>query len=167
MEITKQPVLQVVRSPGSQGINCSLAWGDFVSIYDMQKLHELFSLENKVVLLTGAAGSIGRVMAEGFAAVGATMALCDIRMDDIKNIADRIGKNAGCYHLDLLEMDSIKKCVDAVIADFGRIDVLVNCAGINKREGFLDVDESTYDRIMNVNLKGMFFLTQEVVKHMI
>ncbi|MGI6669892.1 MAG: SDR family NAD(P)-dependent oxidoreductase [Acetivibrionales bacterium] len=44
------------------------------------------------------------------------------------------------------------------------MDILVNCAGINKREGFLDVEESTYDRIMNVNLKGVFFLTQEVVR---
>jgi gluconate 5-dehydrogenase len=138
-----------------------------VSIADKQKLHELFSLEDKVVLLTGAAGGIGRVMAEGFAAVGASMALCDLRMADLKCIAERIGRNAGIYYLDLLEMDSIKKCVDAVITDFGRIDVLVNCAGINKREGFLDVEESTYDRIMNVNLKGLFFLTQEVVKHMI
>ena len=52
-------------------------------------------------------------------------------------------------------------------AAFGKIDILVNCGGINKREGFLDVEEKTYDLIMNVNLKGTFFMTQAVVPYMI
>jgi NAD(P)-dependent dehydrogenase (short-subunit alcohol dehydrogenase family) len=54
-----------------------------------------------------------------------------------------------------------------VLKDHNKIDVLVNCAGINKREGFLDVDEKTFDNIMDVNLKGVFMLSQEVVKHMV
>jgi len=57
--------------------------------------------------------------------------------------------------------------VDAVINDYKHIDILINCAGINKREGFLDVEENTYDRIMDINLKGVYFLSQEVAKHMI
>lgn len=135
-----------------------------------QNLESLFSLDNKVVLLTGASGGIGRVLAEGFASVGATMALCDLDMSKLNEIADKIkldNRDVGCYRLNLMEMDCIKQCVDAVIADYGRIDVLVNCAGINVREGFLDVEESTYDRIMNINLKGMYFMSQEVAKHMI
>lgn len=135
-----------------------------------QSLEKLFSLDKKVILLTGACGGIGKVLAEGFAAAGASVALCDMDLTQLDVIADEINKNDGkasCYHLNLLDMDTIKKCVDAVIAKFDRIDVLVNCAGINKREGFLDVEESTYDKIMDINLKGMFFLTQEVVKHMI
>lgn len=141
-----------------------------MSISVAQSLKKLFSLENKIVLLTGAAGGIGRVLAEGFASVGATMALCDLSVTELDHIAGTIkanAGNAGCYYLDLMEMDRIKECVDAVMADYGRIDVLVNCAGINVREGFLDVEESTYDRIMNINLKGLYFITQEVVKHMI
>ena len=135
-----------------------------------QSLKNLFSLENKVILLTGAAGGIGRVLAEGFASVGATVALCDLDVTKLERIADKIIDGAGkarCYPLDLTEMGGVKTCVDAVMADYGRIDVLVNCAGINVREGFLDVKESTYDRIMNVNLKGMYFITQEVAKYMI
>ena len=133
-------------------------------------LEKLFSLENKIVLFTGAAGGIGSILAEGFASAGAAMALADLNVTGLNPIAGRINDNDGkavSYHLDLTELSSIKKCVDAVIADFGRIDVLVNCAGINVREGFLDVEESTYDRIMDINLKGMYFISQEAVKHMI
>ncbi|MCL2214087.1 MAG: glucose 1-dehydrogenase [Treponema sp.] len=135
-----------------------------------QNLEKLFSLENKTILLTGAAGGIGKVLAEGFAGTGAVMALGDLDLSRLNAIAEGIKENggkAGCYQLDLIEMDSIKKCVDAVMEDYGRIDVLVNCAGINVREGFLDVEESTYDRIMNINLKGLYFISQETAKHMI
>jgi len=135
-----------------------------------QNLEKMFSLKNKAVLLTGAAGGIGKVLAEGFASVGAQMALCDLDLKVLESIAGGIKNNGGkasCYHLDFTDMSSIKKCVDAVIANYGRIDVLVNCAGINKREGFLDVEESTYDRIMDINLKGMYFISQETAKHMI
>lgn len=133
-------------------------------------LSKLFSLKNKVILLTGAAGGIGKVFAEGFAALGAAMALCDINISELENIADGIRESGGyasCYNLDISDIAGIKKCVDTVISDFGRIDVLVNCAGVNVREGFLDVEESTYDRIMNINLKGLYFLSQETAKHMI
>jgi gluconate 5-dehydrogenase len=132
-------------------------------------LEKIFSLENKVVLLTGAQGGIGSVLAKGMADVGAIMALSDLDPGKLSELASEINKNgkARAYPLDILKIDSIRTCVDKVIKDFGRIDVLINCAGINKREGFLDVEESTYDRIMGVNLKGVFFLTQEVVKHMI
>ncbi len=133
-------------------------------------LERMFSLEGKVILLTGAAGGIGSAMAKGLAGAGASMALCDIAEDGINALAGEIqgeGGKADACRLDITSMDSIKQCVDGIIAAHGRIDVLINCAGINKREGFLDVEETTYDRIMDINLKGLYFLTQEVVKHMI
>lgn len=132
-------------------------------------LEKMFSLQDKVIVLTGATGGIGAVLAQGMASVGARMALCDLNDAQLKELAEQIGPEgeAKPFVLDILSMDSIKSCVDSVIDTFGRIDVLVNCAGINKREGFLDVEEGTYDKIMGVNLKGLYFLTQEVVKHMI
>jgi NAD(P)-dependent dehydrogenase (short-subunit alcohol dehydrogenase family) len=135
-----------------------------------EKLSELFSLEDKVILLTGAAGGIGSELAKGLAEVGANMALCDLNMDGLKEVEDSIkaeGNLATSFQINMLDLNSIRSCVDAIIEKFGKIDVLINCAGINKRDGCLDMDEETYDRIMGVNLKGVFFLSQEVAKHMV
>jgi len=134
------------------------------------KLSQLFSLEGKNILLTGAAGGIGEVLAKGLAEAGAHMLLCDIAEEKLYAIRDGIiadGGGAAAYRLDISDMDSIKSCVGRAIADSGRIDVLINCAGINKRDGFLDVTEELYDRIMGINLKGVYFLSQEVAKYMI
>jgi len=133
-------------------------------------LETVFSLEGKVILLTGAAGGIGEAFARGLAAAGGGVALCDIEVQHCEEIATELieDKNiAKAYKLDVADIASIKKCVAAVLTDFGKIDVLINCAGVNKREGFLDVEEETYDRLMGINLKGAFQLSQEVVKHMI
>lgn len=134
-----------------------------------KNLEKIFSLEGKVILLTGAVGGIGSVLAKGLADVGATMALADLDPEKIEALASEINKDgaAKSFPLNVLKMDSIKSCVADIIKEYGRIDVLINCAGINKREGFLDVEEETFDRIIGVNLKGVYFLTQEVVKHMI
>jgi len=133
-------------------------------------LESLFSLKGKIILLTGAAGGIGQAFASGLAAAGGCIAMCDIDDKKCEEIALQLnekGLNAKAYKLDVSDSASIKECVSSVIADYGKIDVLINCAGINKREGFLDVDEETYDRIMGINLKGAFMLSQEVAKHMI
>ncbi len=128
-------------------------------------LEKLFSLEGKVVLLTGATGGIGSELARGLAQVGATLALADISLPPLESLQAELPEGAHHgYLLDISQMDSIRQVVQTVLSDFGRIDVLINCAGINKREGFLDVEEATYDRIMGINLKGLYFLSQEVVR---
>ena len=124
-------------------------------------LEKMFSLEGKVILVTGAAGGIGALLAKGLADAGGVLALCDVRVEAVEELAGGMAGSAG-FALDVLSRDSIGKCVDAVDAKFGKIDVLVNCAGINKREGLLDVEEATYDRIMGINLKGVFFMSQAV-----
>ncbi len=132
-------------------------------------LESVFSLKGKVILLTGAAGGIGEVLAHGMAMAGATMAMTDLREEQVKEAAARVAAAGGIaegFAVDVSKLASIRACVDAVAAKFGRIDVLVNCAGINKREGILDVAEETYDKIMAINLKGVFFLSQEVGKRM-
>lgn len=108
-------------------------------------------------------------MAEALAKAGGTVLIGDLAQSPAKDLARRMtedGLKAKAYDLDVTDTVQIKACVDAVIEEFGRIDVLINVAGINRREGILDVAESTYDRIMNVNLKGVFLMSQEVGKHM-
>lgn len=133
-------------------------------------LKKLFSLEGKIVLLTGAAGGIGAVLSKGMAGIGATVCNCDVSEKGLKALADETvaeGGEARSYIMDVTDKASVQAAVDAVIAEFGRIDVLVNVAGINKREGLLDVEESTYDRIMDINLKSVFIVSQAVAPHMI
>lgn len=128
-------------------------------------LQKLFSLDGKVVLLTGAVGGIGSELARGLAGVGAQMALADLSIAPIGQLIDELeGDNHAAFALDIRSLDSIRQLVADVLERYGRIDVLINCAGINKREGFLDVEEATYDRIMDINLKGLYFLTQTVVR---
>lgn len=132
-------------------------------------LESMFSLEGKVVLFTGAAGGIGSEVASGMAKAGAHVALCDIDKEKLSLLQAKIESENGkasSHFLDVRDLDNIKKTVDQVALLTGKIDVLVNCAGINKREGLADVDEATYDRIMDINLKGAFFLSQAVAFYM-
>ena len=131
----------------------------------MSYLDELFALHGKVALLTGAAGGIGQALARGLASAGARMVLADLDLAAVRKLADELpGSDHVPVALDVSKTKQLEQTIDDVLARTGRIDVLVNCAGINKREGLLDVSEETYDRIMAVNLKGVFFLTQTVVK---
>lgn len=132
-------------------------------------LEELFTLEGKVVIFTGAAGGIGSELCEGLAKAGATVALCDINqknLDDLKNRIQETGGIASSHLLNVMDKENIRACVEEVHSLYGHIDVLVNCAGVNKREGLLDVEEETYDRLMAINLKGTFFMSQEVAHYM-
>ncbi|MDR1379090.1 MAG: SDR family oxidoreductase [Synergistaceae bacterium] len=139
-------------------------------------LEKIFSLDGKVILFTGATGGIGSVLCKGFANAGASVALCDMDAAKLAELEKEIkseseiesesGREVSSFVLDLTRMDDIQNCVERVVEKHGRIDVLFNCAGINKREGLLDVEESTYDRIMQINLKGLYFISQKVAKHM-
>lgn len=132
-------------------------------------LENLFSLEGKVVLFTGATGGIGSELCEGLAMAGAEVALCDLNMTsllELKTKIEMMGGKASVHILNVMDKDNIHRCVNEIGTQYGHIDVLVNCAGINKREGILDVKEETYDRIMDINLKGTFLVSQEVGYYM-
>lgn len=128
-------------------------------------LKQLYSMEGKVVLLTGAGGGICSMMAQTLAGAGATMALCDVRKDVIEEQCRQLeGTGHTCHYVDLTSDESLVACVDEVIAAHGRVDVLINGAGVSKRIGMLDVDEKLYDLIMDINLRAAFRVAQEVVR---
>lgn len=129
-------------------------------------LDEMFSLKGKVALVTGAAGGIGQTFATGLARAGATMALCDIQqpaLEPVISVVEDAGGSAQGFFVDLASQRSILTLRDGLASAFGRVDILVNCAAINKREPILEVEESTYDRIMAVNLRGLYQLSQAIV----
>lgn len=132
-------------------------------------LKKLFSLEGKVVMMTGAAGGIGVALSKGMAGIGAIMCNCDISEKGLKALADEIaeeGSQSKSYVMDVTDRGNIQSVIESIVKEYGTIDVLVNVAGINKREGLMDVTEETYDRIMDINLKSVFFITQAVAPHM-
>jgi NAD(P)-dependent dehydrogenase (short-subunit alcohol dehydrogenase family) len=132
-------------------------------------LKKLFSLEGKVIMMTGAAGGIGLSLSKGMAGLGAIMCNCDISEKGLKSLTDEIAAEGGkskAFVMDVTNRDNIRSVVESIVNEYGKIDVLVNVAGINKREGFMDVNEETYDKIMDINLKSVFFITQAVVPHM-
>lgn len=133
-------------------------------------LNSIFGLNGKVIVVTGAAGGIGSAISRALASAGAQVVLCGRHLEKCQALADeiteRIGGAASAHMLDVADLNSIQNCVDEVIARYGRIDVLFNVAGINKREGLLDVTPETYDRIMDINLKGVFFMSQAVAREM-
>ena len=125
-------------------------------------LNDLFSLEGKVAVVTGAAGGIGSAIAIGLFKAGASVALCDINTAALEEIQKTMGDKGKAYTLDMTQVDTFEATVSDIVDSFGAIDILVNCAGINKREGLVDVLEATYDKIMDINLKGAFFFAQAV-----
>ena len=132
-------------------------------------LHSVFGLEGKTILVTGAAGGIGSAISRGLASAGGEVALCGRNLEKCRALADEItaaGGRVTAHRLDVSDLDSIRACVDEVVRQYGKIDVLFNVAGINKREGLLDVEPETYDRIMDTNLKGVFFMSQAVAREM-
>ena len=134
-----------------------------------ENLTKMFSLEGKVIVLTGATGGIGEALALGMARAGGNMVLTGTRQEKLKEVCETIQGEGGLAEgmiLDMTKVEDMKPFVEKVIEKYGKIDVLVNCAGVNKRDGFLDFTEADYDRIMTINLKSLYFLTQEVGRYM-
>jgi NAD(P)-dependent dehydrogenase (short-subunit alcohol dehydrogenase family) len=133
-------------------------------------LSQLFSLKGRVALITGASGGIGGALAEGLAGAGAAVAVSGRSQDRLDQLAQRIGAAGGeaaAFQADLSSRDSVPALVESVVARFSQIDILVNCAGTNRRMPIAQVTPEVYDTIMGTNLESLFFLSQAVLPHML
>lgn len=127
-------------------------------------------LANKIVLVTGSSQGIGRAIAERFAQEGADVVINYNRTpggaeEALRNV-ETAGRRGLIVKADLSNTTEVRKLVATAIEHFGRLDILVNNAGIETHAPFWDVTEEDYDRVLNVNLKGVFFATQEMVRHL-
>ncbi|HWQ14026.1 MAG TPA: glucose 1-dehydrogenase [Roseiflexaceae bacterium] len=129
-----------------------------------------FDLTDKVVLITGAGRGIGRAIAEACAARGAHLALGSRTVAESEATAAACrasGIRAAAWELDVARVASIRAFVTRALETFGRIDVLVNNAGVNVPKPALQVTEEEFDLIVDVNLKGVFFMSAAVAQSMV
>jgi 2-deoxy-D-gluconate 3-dehydrogenase len=129
-----------------------------------------FDLTGKVALVTGSARGIGFSIASALAAYGADIVLCDILIDELEESREAIsgsGRRTLAVRADITKVEEIGAMVDRAIDEFGSIDILVNNAGINITQWAVDVTEEAWDKVMNINLKAVFFCCQAVGKTMI
>jgi 3-oxoacyl-[acyl-carrier protein] reductase len=120
---------------------------------------------DQVVLVTGSGRGIGRAIAEAFAASGARVAANDISPVNLEQTLERIksaGGNARDYVGDVSKKMPVQTMIEEILDDFGRIDVLVNNAGVEPHASLLEMDEWDWRHTIDVNLSGPFFLIQSV-----
>ncbi len=127
-------------------------------------------LKNKVSIITGSARGIGQATAFKFAREGGKVVVCDLTPELIEETVAAIrsagGEAIGCL-VDVRDMQSIRKMVDEVLSTFGRIDVLVNNAGIVKDAQLKNMTDEQFDLVIDINLKGVYNCTRAVVDTML
>jgi 3-oxoacyl-[acyl-carrier protein] reductase len=123
-------------------------------------------LKDKVAIITGAAKGIGFSTAQRFAQEGAIAILADMNQESVKAAAAQI-PNAQAYAMNVTDRASIQAVVDQVMQKHGRIDILINNAGITQDARLVKMTEAQFDAVIDVNLKGVFNCTQLIVPHML
>jgi NAD(P)-dependent dehydrogenase (short-subunit alcohol dehydrogenase family) len=124
---------------------------------------ERFSLEGKVAVIIGGTGELCGAIAEGFAQAGATVVLVGRDAGKAKARMERIagaGGKSDFMACDVLSKSGLGKLRDDVLAKYGKVDILINGAGVNSPTPFLDITEEEFDRIITTNLKGVFLACQ-------
>lgn len=124
-------------------------------------------LDDKVAIVTGASRGIGEAIARTFAANGAKVVLASRKVEGLNEVAASIGDAAFAVAAHTGKEADCKALVDATVRKFGKVDVLVNNAATNPYFGpMLDIDEGAWDKTFEVNTKGYFWMTREVVRHL-
>jgi 3-oxoacyl-[acyl-carrier protein] reductase len=133
-------------------------------------------LQNKVTLITGGAAGIGKATALRFAEEGAKVVICDVNQEAGEALLPQLGSAARFDKVNVTDRKEVQAWIDSVIGQYGRIDVLINNAGITRdalfvkmKDGELvkQMEEAAFDQVISVNLKGVFNCTQAVTPHMI
>lgn len=118
----------------------------------------------RIAIVTGGGQGIGEGIAKQLTADGLTVAVADLKQENAEKVAAEIGNGAKGYFVDVADKQSVFDLVDAVVADYGQLDVMVNNAGIAKIGAVIDAEEKDVDQIMNVNIKGDIFGIQAAAK---
>ena len=130
---------------------------------------DIFSLDGKCAVITGGAGAIGSTLAKALASAGAKVFLQDLNLEGVTQVANQIRSSGGTafgYANDLSDITTVEKMVSDAAEQLGGIDILINCAGINRRKPITEVTTEDFDAIVAVNMKAVFFISQAVYPFM-
>lgn len=129
----------------------------------------MVDLDKKVAVITGSARGLGQAIALKLAKAGADIALCDLQLDwlsESEELVKNTGANVKSYSVNVSNNSSVIEGIKKIETDFGKIDVLVNNAGITKDGLLLRMSEDDWDQVLDVNLKGVFLCTKAVMRGM-
>jgi len=133
-------------------------------------MENLLNLKGKVAIVTGASSGIGRATAIFLAKAGADVVLAARRIEKLEEVTKEIeemGQKALPIKVDVTEKQDIEKMVSETIKKFGKIDILVNNAGVLDSKNFLEIDDESWNKVLDVNLRGYLWTAQEAAKEMI
>ncbi|MEM2913064.1 MAG: glucose 1-dehydrogenase [Candidatus Bathyarchaeia archaeon] len=134
-------------------------------------VRDMFMLNGKKAIITGAGGGIGGAIAYGFAEFGADVALLDLNVKGIEDLKGTLEESFQVKVLaipaDVCDRKQVEGAINVAVERFGQVDILVNCHGIGQWTPFEEMDESDWDRMMNINLKGVALMCQAVGRYMI
>ena len=132
---------------------------------------EKYNLTNKVAIITGAATGLGKAMAQALAQAGANIVIADIDESKAKDTAQQIKQDEGMDTLairtDVTDEQQVESMLDQVVHQFGQVDVLINNAGIVMNEQAEDTSVADWQKVININLNGVFIVSKVVGKQMI
>jgi len=136
----------------------------------MISIEELHRVDGKVALVTGGYGGIGEAVCRGLASMGAKVAIAGhngVRAAECAKTLQAAGADAWAGSFEATSVSGTQQMVDEVVAHFGRLDILVNCVGLNREEKAEEVTEELFDYVCDVNLKSAMFQAQAAARHMI
>ncbi len=134
----------------------------------------MFGLENRVAVITGAAGLIGHAIADTMLKQGAGVVLMDVNEDGLKSVADSLSSSIkgssgfiDTYVCNITDQEAVESTIKEVISKRSKIDILVNNAGVTRDGLFARMSLDDYDLVMNINLRSAFVMTQKVLPNMV